>query len=182
MPFVCLLYNETWSLQSLGKITLWGTKLIYLLFIKSVRLCCTFCGKRNCWGKSSLVLDFPAVCVEMPTWPSLSTTTIRPYMKPSFCLYVLWQCLQHCPFHSHAHGLQPCPPSRVGMNVLTLFFVSVSVIYISSGPDVSQQRFIKSVRLLFEEQDLSIYHSSSPSDCVVLFVAKEIFGASPSWC
>ena len=49
--------------------------------------------------------------------------------------------------YSHTHGLQPCPPSRVGMNVFTLFFVSVSFIYFSSGPDVSQQRFIKSVRL-----------------------------------
>ena len=100
-------------------------------FIKSVRLCCTFCGKRNFWGKSSWVLDFPAVCVETPASPSHSTTTIRPYMKPSFCLYVLWQCLHHCTLHSHTHGLQPCPPSRVGMNVLNLFFVSVSVIYFS---------------------------------------------------
>ena len=93
-------------------------------------------------GSVLLVLDFPAVCVKMPTWPSLSTTTTRPYMKPSICLYVLWQCLQHCPLHSHTHGLQPCPPSRVGMNVLTLFFVSVSVIYFSCN--VSSQTFLLS--------------------------------------
>ena len=115
-----------WSVQQQA-----GPDVSQQRFIKSVRLCCTFCGKRTFLGKSSLVLDFPAVCVEMPTWPSLSTTTIRPYMKPSFCLYVLWQCLQHCPLHSHTHGLQPCPPSRVGMKVLTLFFVSIWVIYFS---------------------------------------------------
>jgi hypothetical protein len=34
-----------------------------------------------------LVLDFPAVCIEKPASPSLSTTTIRQYMQPSFCLY-----------------------------------------------------------------------------------------------
>ena len=90
-----------------------------------------FLRQKKFLGQVLLGVKFPCSVCGRPASPSLSTTTIRPYMKPSFCLYVLWQCLQHCPLHSHTHGLQPCSPSRVGMKVLTLFFVSIRVIYFS---------------------------------------------------